>query len=106
MNNKNYNASNNFNISNENLIIYSYELNNININKLCDEIAIQLISSINNCVKKNYSNNKMSESNLNMNNNPLIDSKIIYNSKENISLIEIRSSKTKKRNTEFYQLFK
>ena len=48
----------------------------------------------------------MSESNLNMNNNPLIDSKIIYNSKENISLIEIRSSKTKKRNTEFYQLFK
>jgi hypothetical protein len=40
----------------------------------------------------------MSESNLNMNNNnnPLIDSKIIYNSKENISLIEIMSSKVKK----------
>ena len=98
LNNKNINANNNFNISNENLIIYSYELNNININKLCDEIAIQLISSINNCLKNNYSNNKMSESNLNMNNNnnPLIDSKIIYNSKENISLIEIMSSKVKK----------
>jgi hypothetical protein len=96
LNNKNYNSNNNFNISNENLIIYSYELNNININKLCDEIAIQLISSIHNCLKNNYSNNKMSENNLNMNNNPLIDSKIIYNSKENISLIEIMSSKVKK----------
>ena len=98
LNNKNYNANNNFNISNENLIIYSYELNNININKLCDEIAIQLISSINNCLKNDYSYNKMAESNLNVNNNnnPLIDSKIIYNSKENISLIEIMSSKIKK----------
>ena len=98
LNNKNYGANNNFNISNENLIIYSYELNNININKLCYEIAIQLISSINNCLKNNNSNsnNNKSENNLNTNNNPLIDSKIIYNSKENISLIEIMSSKVKK----------
>lgn len=98
LNNKNFGANNNFNISNENLIIYSYELNNININKLCDEIAIQLISSINNCLKNNNSNsnNNKSENNLNMNNNPLIDSKIIYNSKENISLIEVMSSKVKK----------
>jgi len=98
LNNKNYGANNNFNISNENLIIYSYELNNININKLCYEIAIQLVSSINNCLKNNNSNsnNNKSENNLNTNNNPLIDSKIIYNSKENISLIEIMSSKVKK----------
>ena len=98
LNNKNYGANNNFNISNENLIIYSYELNNININKLCYEIAIQLVSSINNCLKTNNSNsnNNKSENNLNTNNNPLIDSKIIYNSKENISLIEVMSSKVKK----------
>ena len=100
LNNKNYGANNNFNISNENLIIYSYELNNIDINKLCFEMATQLISSISNYLKNsmsksNYQYNK-NNNNLNMNNNPFNDSKIIYNSKENISLIEIMSSKVKK----------
>lgn len=111
LNNKNSYLFSYFNISNENLKIYPYELNNININNLSNEIAAQLLFSINNCLKKiNPKNNSLNNSMMikknkyvnenlhekNINNNSTIESKIIYNSKENNSLTVILSSKIKK----------
>ena len=103
------------NFTKENLKIYLYELNNIDINSLCKEIAIQLILSINSYLKyiyidnhspsntsvlhnTNISSNKITkdENNSNNLNNTQIKSKIIYNSKQNNAFISLISSKIKK----------
>ena len=104
LNNKNNYLNNNyntFNIANDNFKIYLYELNNIDINNLCKEIAIQLILSINSCLKNIYLNKSLSNSLLQnsenkINNNSQINSKIIYNSKDKNSFISLISSKIKK----------
>jgi len=112
LNNKKMNLNNNYNlnISNDYLNIYLYELYNIDINNLATEIAIQLILSINSCLKSIYLNNKSLSNSLLQNNNKDQDninninninnmqtkSNIIYNSKDNNSLISIISSKIKK----------
>ena len=105
LNNKNNylnNNYNNFNIANDNFKIYLYELNNIDINNLSKEIAIQLILSINSCLKNIYLNKSLSNSLLQNsenkinNNNSQINSKIIYNSKDKNSFIALISSKIKK----------
>jgi hypothetical protein len=103
------------NFTKENLKIYLYELNNIDINSLCKEIAIQLILSINSYLKyiyienhsptntsvlhnTNISSNKITkdENNSNNLNNTQIKSKIMYNSKQNNAFISLISSKIKK----------
>ena len=98
----------NNNITNENLKINLYELNNIDINTLCNEIAIQLILSINSYLKNIYIaqksiSNSMIQNSVNKKNkntynldNTQMKSKIIYNSKENNSFISLISSKIKK----------
>ena len=97
------------NFTNENLKIYLYELNNIDINSLCKEIAIQLILSINNYLNNIYTytpihnitsvseyhntNETINKEEQNLNNTQI---KSIYNSKENNAFISLISSKIKK----------
>ena len=99
---KNFSLNNNynFNISKDNLVIYSYELNNIDIKKLSNEISSQLISYISNCMKSLNDNNTSmnllvsnnnSILNKSNNNNSLNNSKIYY--KETNSLTKSLSSK-------------
>ena len=103
-NSKNKYLNNNYNniITNENLKLYFYELSIININDLCNEIAVQLVLSVNSCLKNIYIYSKsLSNSLLQNSENKIknLDENLkskIYNSKESNSLISIISSKIKK----------
>ena len=112
LNNKNVYLNtnyNNFNIDNDNFKIYLYELNIIDINNLCKEIAIQIVLAINSCIKSLYLNNKSLSNSLlynsgnkidnnlsNMNNTQVNSTTIIYNSKDKNSFINLMASKIKK----------
>ena len=98
---KNFNLNNNYNlnVSKNNLDIYSYELNNIDIKKLSHEISSQLISYISNCMKS-LNDNNTNMNILNSNNISIINkstNKSLNNSKifsnEINSLINSLSSK-------------
>ena len=105
LNNKNNYLNNNYNIkiTKENLKLYLYELSIININDLCNEISIQLILSVNSCLKNIFLYNKTSPNSLLQNSenqiNNLNSSNLgtkIFNSKESNSIISVISSKIKK----------
>ena len=106
LNNKK-NIFNNLNFSNDFFTIYLYELYNIDINNLANGISIQLVLSINSCLKNINLNKSLSNSllqNMDKKNNKdqnkkynnEMKSKIFYNLKENNTFISVISSKIKK----------